>query len=305
MSDNEAYIKDCVYSHLSASTGGGIQLLDHDFNINISLCYFDSCIATSTRQSRARKSVPSGGACFFDINSIFLANIYTTKCQAAGFGHAIYSCQQYKQNSYLRCITDSYSGKSVSPYSSIFAFEYCNFNGENVNSSYPKGINYMGVIHFGMDVYSLYNRYFNIIFTESESSAALGFALTKDCENNAEYFNIQNSGVSNAIIAFWKGIHILKHFNIINSSGNLEKIEVASDYSIDLYYSYIDSNVIISHAQQHESVSNNSLIFEILCNECFLYQGISSFSCIQTILKHKNNLNDWKALFLISLIKKS
>ena len=239
-----AQIKTCSFQHMTSDVGGAVFINNIIFNVELEFCYFADCNSTSSRGTVARNSSePSGGACHFDVTSIVISSVYTTSCFSNYFGHAIYCSLPSTGQSNTSCFSNSLSGKEAHAYSAIIVFDDGYSVIRDINISHPLHVNQVGAIHIGhRPVAGNSLKYSNIVFGDNNyRSAAIGFSLGVDSNNEAEYVHIQNAlGTQNsAIFTFWQGYHKLNHFFLINCSGNLEYL-IDSPKSIIFMNSYID-----------------------------------------------------------------
>ena len=207
-------IKNSLFDSLSSKYGGAIFIQNSNIELNLCDCCFDSCITTGSIDSTNREKYPSGGACYIDINTINITGILSYNCKANGFGHTFYITLPSYHIAQIEFLSDSLTGKEVTPYSSIYAFDKGSFYTSNANITYPISITEAGTLCTGMKPSFIKNGYFHIIFKEDDTSTAFGFDVFEDTTSYSHYFHIENSKVSSdkGIFCFRYGSHVLDNF---------------------------------------------------------------------------------------------
>ena len=286
MTAHFAEIKTCAYSHLYSSVGGAIFICNTNFQVDLSLCYFDDCNSTTFRQTTSRKEdIPGGGACHFDINTINISNVFTEHCHANYLGHSIYCCFPDEKKFFVRCLADAFSAKTESTcqLASIFAFDDGYPILRDINISYPQDVNYVGALLIGHDPHGSSLMYSSVVFGDICRSTAIGFTLTNDYQNKAEYVHVQHAQgqEDQGIFTFWYGHHTLSHFYLIDCSGVFDYLRIPPQ-SIVIRDSFLPSNLIVH--LDIENPINNTQSFPIF-NQCEFYMGVPA-TCFNGLRIH-------------------
>ena len=118
--------------------GSAIYYNSYKSKVFMYQCVFYNCSSLGIGSSSHRKSGVSGGACFFDINTINVNYCKFFWCNAKDIGSAMYACGQRGSTINISCLSLLYCNKDNN--SCVFCIERSNFNLKNVNSSWWKSI---------------------------------------------------------------------------------------------------------------------------------------------------------------------
>ena len=281
VTDTLSNIVNCIFQSLTSNVGGAI-LINSSYNVNLAFTQFKQCSATSSQKSSSGRSESSGGCCYFDVTNINISNIYTTECKSSNYSHAIFTTIPIQTKSYINCLSDFISGRSASPYSTVYGFDKGSYIFKDINITYPKEIIYPGSMHTGLGPeYSSY-RFLNIKYKQNEESIAISFSLTNNGTNEVEYANFEKCcPLELGILGLLAGNHAIQNCNFIDCSGNL------------IYKRSSTDAILISYCYLSEEVTINSITITSQLDEQIIFPKTSEckFEIHQKIASCDHNSN--------------
>ena len=149
-------------------------------------------------------------------------------------------------NSYIECISDSFSGHDSYEKLNLINFDRGNYYTNNINITYPQCFCYWGLIYFGILPFENHNKYFSIVLKDSKQTPSLAMDVFNQSTSYSEYFHIQNAiskSDKEAIIHLFSGSHVFNHFYFIDCSGWILKSEKEATRNVTFLNSYINQDL--------------------------------------------------------------
>ena len=125
----ETYYKifDCFFNKIVTNQhGSAICCYAPSISVYGMHCVFIKCESTFEGISSIRTTgnYVSGGACYFDINLIYLGMFSFSQCKSKSLGSCFYICSSQGHQSIVKCFSDSNCGNMNT--NSLFSI--CNFD---------------------------------------------------------------------------------------------------------------------------------------------------------------------------------